>query len=111
MNHKLQEVRSSKRNEDIEETDTSRTVNVQEQDVYTMVVDIRELKGTIYTDQIGQFPSTSRSGNKYVMVIVAIDSNTILVNPLKNRKDEDLQRADLGTKTLHSHYKPTTRNL
>ena len=88
-------MQSSKRNEDFEEKDTSGTVNIQEQDVYTKVVYIRELKRTIYTNHTGQFTIKSRSGNKYVMVMVVIDSNAILVSPIKNRKDEELQRAYL----------------
>ena len=87
MNHQRKRLWSTKSNEDTEETNTSVTANFREQDVYTKVVDIPVLKGTIYTDQTGQFHITSRSGHKYVMVLVAIDSNTILVSPIKNRKD------------------------
>ena len=92
MNHQRQGVRSTKPNEDIEETDNSGTANVREQDVYTKVVDIPGLKGTIYTNQTGKFTITSRSGHKYVMVMVAIDSNAILISPMKNRKDAEIQR-------------------
>ena len=93
MHHQRQGVLSTKRNEAIEEADTISTANIQEQDVYTKVVDIPGLTGTIYTDQTGQFPITSRSENKYFMVMVPIDSNAILVSPLKNRKDAELQQA------------------
>ena len=89
------EGRSTKRNEAIEEADTSGTSNVREQDVYTKVADIPGLTGTIYTNQTGQFTITSRSGNKYVMVMVPIDSNAILISPMKNRKDVELQWAHL----------------
>ena len=90
MNHQRQGVKSPKLNEDIKETDTSCTSNIWEQDVYTKVLDIRELEETIYTDQTGKFPITSRSGKKYIMVMVPIDRNAILVSPMKNRKDEEL---------------------
>ena len=46
MNHQRQGVQSTKRNEVIEEADTSGTANVWEQDVYTKVVDIPGLTGT-----------------------------------------------------------------
>jgi hypothetical protein len=51
------------------------------QDVHTQVYEVRE---TVFTDQTGQFPTQSRSGNKYIMVMVDIDSSGILVEPLKS---------------------------
>ena len=48
-------------------------------DVYTKVYDIRN---TIFSDQTGQFPTRSQCGNKFIMVMVEIDSNAILVEPL-----------------------------
>ena len=56
------------------------------QDIYLKVYDVKE---TVYTDQTGQFPQRSHSGNKYLMVIV-IDSSAILVELLKNRSDAEL---------------------
>lgn len=58
--------------------------------MYTKVYDVRE---TVFTDQTGQFPTRSRAGNKYLMVMVEIDSSCILVEPLTSRKDHELQRA------------------
>jgi hypothetical protein len=34
-----------------------------------------------------------QQGNKYIMVMVEIDSNPILVEPMKSRKDEEMIRA------------------
>jgi hypothetical protein len=59
-------------------------------DVYTKVYDVRE---TVFSDQTGQFPTRSQRGNKYIMVMVEIDSNAILVEPLTSRKDVELTRA------------------
>ena len=59
-------------------------------DVYTKVYDVRN---TVFSDQIGQFPTRSQCGNKYIMVMVEINSNAILVEPLKSRKDPELTRA------------------
>ena len=59
-------------------------------DVYTRVYDVRN---TVFSDQTGQFPTRSQRGNKYIMVMVEIDSNAILVEPLKSRKDPELTRA------------------
>ena len=44
-----------------------------------------DITGTVYTDLIGNFPVTSISGNKYVMVLYHYDSNGIIFLPMKNR--------------------------
>ena len=62
----------------------------KERNVYTRVYDVRE---TIVSDQTGQFPTRSPSGNKYIMVMVEIDSSGILVEPMKIRKDVEMIRA------------------
>ena len=59
-------------------------------DVYKKVYDVRN---TFFLDQTGQFPTRSHRGSKYLMVMVEIDSNDILVEPLKSRKDPELARA------------------
>ncbi len=59
-------------------------------DVYTQTYMVRK---TMFSDQTGQFPIQSLCGNKYIMVMVEIDSNTILVEPMKNRKDAKMIRA------------------
>ena len=51
------------------------------------------VRETIFSDQIGQFPKRSLRGNKYVMVLVEIESNTILVAPMKSRHDDEIKRA------------------
>ncbi len=61
-------------------------------DIYISVYNTRE---TMFTDQTGQFPTRSQRGNKYIMVMVEIDSNVILVEPMKSRKDaETIQSYD-----------------
>lgn len=54
------------------------------QDVFTAVYDV------LLTDQTGKFPTRLHCGNKYVMVMVKIDSNVILLELLKRRKDPEL---------------------
>ena len=39
--------------------------------------------GRVYTDQTGRFPVTSSSGHKYICILYAYDSNTILAEPIK----------------------------
>ncbi len=54
--------------------------------VFLWIMDMED-KATlkIYTDQPGQFPKKSSRGNQYIMVLAEVDSNTILVEPMKNR--------------------------
>ena len=58
--------------------------------VYTSVYEVRN---TVFSNQTGQFPTRSQRGNYYIMVMVKIESNAILVKPIKSRKDEELTRA------------------
>ncbi len=41
----------------------------------------------------GRFPIQSLRGNKYIMVMVEINSNAILIEPMKNHKDAKMIRA------------------
>ena len=55
-------------------------------DVYVKVWDTKE---KVYTDQTGKFPFQSVSGNRYLMVMVEVDSNYIDAQPMKNRTGKD----------------------
>ena len=59
-------------------------------DIYIKTYNVRE---TTFSDQTGQFPTRSRSGNKYIMIMVEIDSSAILVKPMKSQKDAEMIRA------------------
>jgi hypothetical protein len=39
----------------------------------------------MYTDQMGKFPKKSSRGHQYIMVLIKMDSNTILIAAMKNR--------------------------
>ena len=62
--------------------------NIKHQIVSTAVVPITT--GKIFTDQTGQFPVQSETGNKYVFVLYDYNSNAILAEPIKNRKGQSL---------------------
>ena len=66
-------------------------------DFYTKVYDTRN---TVFSDQTGRFPTRSKRGNKNITVMVEIDSNAILVKPIKNRTDAELTRAYRATMLL-----------
>ena len=69
-----------------EDINTKSEVGKKERDVYTKVIDLWDQKGTIYTDQTGNLPVQSRSGNRFIVVMVAIDSNAILVTLVLGEK-------------------------
>ena len=73
-----------------EKTDASTLRGKKVRDVYTKVYDVRN---TVFSDQTGQFPTSTKVGNKYIMVLVEIDNNAILVEPIKNRTDAEITGA------------------
>ena len=70
-----------------------KTATLRGRKVHDVYASIYEVRNTIFSYQIGQFPTRSQLGNKYIMVMVEIDSNAILVDPIKSRKDAELTRA------------------
>ena len=89
----LNQTRKGKRStkeKPLEECDTTELQGKKKKDVYIKVYNVRE---TIFSDQTGKFPTRSKSGNKYIMVMVEIDSNAILVEPMKSRNDDEMIRA------------------
>ena len=91
LNQTRKNVRSAKRKtKPFEKTDASTLRGKKVRDVYTKVYDVRN---TVFSYQTGNFPTRSKRGNKYIMVMVEIDSNAILVDPIKNRTNAELTRA------------------
>ena len=91
MNQARKNVRSTKpKPTPFETCNVSGMRGKKERDIYTKVYDVRN---TMFSDQTGQFPKRSLRGNKYIMVMVEIDSNAILVEPMKSRKDAEMIRA------------------
>jgi hypothetical protein len=91
MNQTRKNVRSTKpKAKPMEDHKSTELRGKKVRDIYTKVYDVRE---TVFSDQTGQFPTRSQRGNKYIMVMVEIDSNAILVEPITSRKDAELTRA------------------
>ena len=44
----------------------------------------------MFPNQTSQFPMRLQQGNKYIMVMVETNSNTILVEPMKSCKDAQM---------------------
>jgi hypothetical protein len=74
----------------LETCDTSHLHGKKVRNVYTQTYMVQE---TTFSDQTDQFPIQSIHGNKYIMVMVEIDNNAILVEPMKNCKDDKMIRA------------------
>ena len=51
------------------------------QDIYIKINDAKE---TMYTNQTGAFPVTSKKGNKYIMIMCEIDNNVIISEAMQN---------------------------
>ena len=60
------------------------------QDVYISTYEVRK---TMFSDQTGQFPTRSKQGKTYIMIMVEIYRSAILVEPMKSRKDAEVIRA------------------
>ena len=54
------------------------------------MIEFKDLKATISTDQSGRFPITSASGNAYILIMDDYDSNVILTTAIPSRKKEDI---------------------
>jgi hypothetical protein len=91
LNQTKKNVRSTKFKATLLETcNTSHLHSKKVRNVYTQTYMVRK---TMFSDQTGQFPIQSLRGNKYIMVMVKINSNAILVESMKNCKDAKMIRA------------------
>jgi hypothetical protein len=91
LNQTRKNVRSTKvKATPLETCDTSHLHSKKVCNVYTQTYMVRK---TMFSDQTGQLPIQSLCRNKYIMVMVEINSNAILVEPMKNRQDAKMIRA------------------
>jgi hypothetical protein len=67
----------------LETCDTSHLHSKKVRDVYTQTYMVHK---TMFSGRTGQFPIQSLCGNKYIMVMVEINSNAILVEPMKTTR-------------------------
>ena len=73
--------------------ETSNATSMRGQKLRDVGIHVYNVRETIFSDQTGKFPKQSQRGYKYIMVMVEIDSNAILVEPMKSRKDKEMIRA------------------
>ena len=73
------------------------------QSCYHVVYNLgKEMQRKMYSDQTGIFPVTSYRGMQYIMVLYDLDSNAILVEPMRNRTSGEMLTA---YKTLVDRFK------
>ena len=66
----------------------------KKKDVMIKILDTcDELQMKIFSDQTGRFPKRSCRGYQYIMVLCEIDSDAILVEPMRNRTAGEMIRA------------------
>ena len=56
-------------------------------------ITIDDAKETIYTDQTGAFPTRSRSGNRYIMILCEMDGNAIMSEGMRDRTAGEIIKA------------------
>jgi hypothetical protein len=89
LNQMRQNIRSTQQPEVITEPDAD---IVQEDKCHYLYATTLETN-QIYSDLTSRFPTTSLSGNKYMLILYDYDSNSILSAPMKNRGDKEMVRA------------------
>ena len=62
--------------------------------MYQATYDLQSnLEQKMYTDQTGRFPVRSFCGMQYIMVLYEVDSNSILVQEMRNRTSGEMVSA------------------
>ena len=52
-----------------------------------IIIEVYKPKETMYTDHTGNFPYVSSEGNRYMMVLAQVDSDSIWEDLMKNRSE------------------------
>jgi hypothetical protein len=69
------------------------TPQSKQRDIFVRILDTQDdLHSKIFTDQTGPFPRKSSRGNQYIMVLVELDSNYIMIEPMTNRTAGEMVR-------------------
>ncbi len=78
--------------------DTPNKLLEKKNDIFIYIYELNEndrLTGTLYADQTGDFPHVSSHGNRSIMLLHHIDSNSMWVESLKNQKEPTLIAAQM----------------
>ena len=75
-----------------EQQPLNKSIKAGKQDIGVCLMDLRDLKGMIGTDQMGRFPVTLGHNHKYIFIMCDVDSNFIYGIPITLRKANELIR-------------------
>ena len=65
----------------------------KKKEIFLTTYDLQDdFQQEMYTDQTGRFPTKSSRGYQYIMVLVELDSDAIMVAPMKNRTSKEMIR-------------------
>jgi hypothetical protein len=73
--------------------DTPNKLLEKQNDIFIHIYKLNEndqLTGTLYAGQTGDFPHVSSPGNRLIMLLHHVNSNSMWVEPLKNQKEPTL---------------------
>ena len=87
MKSQRQGVRSTKITPKKQEPQETQQEQPTENDIIIRTYDTND---TMYTDQTGKFPHTSSRGNRYQMILFHVASNSIWVEPTKNKTEGEM---------------------
>ena len=78
------------KSDDEEEDENSKEADARfkkkHKDIFVWVIVIQdELPVKIYTNRTGKFPVRSSQGNQYLMIMCEMDSDTIIMKPMRDR--------------------------
>ena len=108
--HNVRSTSKTKKNEELSQIVMTLQIGERQNLILFKII---KLENKIYTDQTGRFPTTSSLGNKYVLVLLDADTNSILIEPLKSRAQEELlgKQVKLHKCLTDRGYKPITQVL
>ena len=96
MRGQRQNVRSTKvkaKTLEVTKEDEEEQIMGQKEREHDIMIKVYEPRKAIHTDQMGKFPHISSRGNKYMMVLTEMDSNSIWVETMKNRTEGEMMLA------------------
>ena len=86
LDQKRKDVNSTQKQTKEEKVDMMPSSEKNNEDVFIAFL-AADTNVTVYTDLTGNFPVTSISVHKYIMVLYHYDSNRIIFRPMKNRSN------------------------
>ena len=88
-------------NEKLQGEDTRDTKQIKNEN--DILIEVYNPKETMYTNQTGKLPHVSIQGNRYMMVLVHIGSDSIWVETMKNRTEGEMVLAiQRALKRMHA---------